>query len=123
MKKGITAILATFLCAVLLLDTGTAEAQEVKNENKVETHVMASSKFDGGNSSLELAISAEEEQRLRDIYDLDMPEPKKPEFTSDWGMIYGDIMIGSGEPAFKLGPNAPKDLIKLVMYILTIAFM
>lgn len=123
MNKG---IIATFFCAILLfLHLETAEAQGVAN-TKVQAATLSpfSFKMEQVNNlamGKEMSLSKEEEDRLRGAYDLEPPEPLEPEFTSDWGMIYGDILLGSGDPAIQLGPSASRDLIKLVTYIIMIA--
>lgn len=123
MYKG---MISAFFCAILLLfQLETAEAQGVTiTKAKVATLSTFSAKMEQLNSSTvrkELSISKEIEERLRRDYGLEPPEPKQPEFTSDWGIIYGDIMLSSGKPALQLGPNASRDLVKLYTYIITIA--
>lgn len=123
MNKG---IISAFLCAILLfLHLETAEAQGVTNSKVPEVTLNTySAKMERVNNfamGKKLSLSQEEEDRIRGAYGLELPEPIKPQFTSDWGIIYGDIIVSSGKPALQLGPNASRDLFKLFTYIITIA--
>lgn len=123
MNKG---IISAFLCAILLfLHIETAEAQGTTNtkvpEVTLNTYSAKMERVNYLSMGTELSLSQEEEDRIRGIYGLEPPEPIKPQFTGDWGIIYGDIIMSSGKPALKLGPNASRDLIKLFTYIITIA--
>ncbi|MEF3355564.1 hypothetical protein PV403_20745 [Paenibacillus sp. GYB006] len=123
MNKG---MIFAFFCAILLLfQLETAEAQEVTN-TKVQMATLStlSAKMERVNNPDEgkgLSLSNELREQIIDKYGLEPPEPVKPKFTSDWGIIYGDIMMSSGKPALQLGPNASRDLAKLFTYIITIA--
>ncbi|GIP45650.1 hypothetical protein J45TS6_41090 [Paenibacillus sp. J45TS6] len=125
-KEKNKGMIFAFFCAILLLfQLETAEAQEVTN-TKVQMATLStlSAKVERVNNPDEgkgLPLSKEIEERLRRDYGLEPPEPVKPKFTSDWGIIYGDIMMSSGKPALQLGPNASRDLAKLFTYIITIA--
>ena len=123
MNKG---MIISFFCAFLLLfQLETAEAQGVTiTKEQADSHSTISAKMERVNNPDEgkgLPLSKEIEERLRRDYGLEPPEPIKPKFTSDWGIIYGDIMMSSGKPALQLGPNASRDLAKLFTYIITIA--
>ncbi|WP_454192387.1 hypothetical protein [Paenibacillus sp. Marseille-Q7038] len=123
MYKG---MISAFFCVILLLfQLETAEAQRVINTKaQVATLSTFSTQMERVNNlaeGRELSLSKEEEDRIRRQYDLDPPEPQQPKFTSDWGLIYGDIMLSSGKPALQLGPNVSRDLAKLFTYILMIA--
>ncbi|WP_160033977.1 hypothetical protein [Paenibacillus sp. An7] len=123
MNKG---MICAFLCAVLLLfQLETAEAQEAtKSKIQADSISTISTKMERINNPDEgkdLSLSNELTEQIIDKYGLEPPEPIKPKFTSDWGIIYGDIMMSSGKPALQLGPNASRDLAKLFTYIITIA--
>ncbi|WP_191803045.1 hypothetical protein [Paenibacillus gallinarum] len=103
----------------------TAEAQGV-TITKVQADSLStiSAKMERVNNPDEgkgFSLSNELREQIIDKYGLEPPEPVKPKFTSDWGIIYGDIMMSSGKPALQLGPNASRDLAKLFTYIIMIA--
>ncbi|MBD7970220.1 hypothetical protein H9647_19330 [Paenibacillus sp. Sa2BVA9] len=123
MYKG---VIFAFFCAILLLfQLETAEAQGV-TITKVQADSLStiSAKMERVNNPDEgkgFSLSNELREQIIDKYGLEPPEPVKPKFTSDWGIIYGDIMMSSGKPALQLGPNASRDLAKLFTYIIMIA--
>lgn len=123
MNKG---MICTFLCAVLLLfQLETAEAQEATSSkvqaDRISTISTKMERVNIPDEGKELSLSNELREQIMDKYGLEPPEPVKPKYTSDWGIIYGDIRMSSGKPALQLGPNASRDLAKLFTYIITIA--